>query len=284
MPAPWGERLRIFESVPEPIRAVVMPNPQWIADIVSAGAQQTGEADLPWGRQWTERTPWLWPLENMVLWGLGVPLGVAAWLGVGLVVCAAGPSLAPAPSQAGSQATGHRAVMRCSGRWDLVLHSPGLGAADLFLAGDAVRQVGPLLSAHLSLPGHVCRLSWWSRAWDWARARRRWAKVAAGALAAVVLLGTLAWAFAFIQIYTRAGDAGAGHPLDVRERRDRRHAALPHRRWRDRPVADPAALDAHLCRRRPVADHAFYAAPRPGRHRGGDEQPHRPRWAERRRL
>ena len=67
-------------------RYVYINNPQWIADISSAGAQQTGEADLPWGRQWTERTPWLYPLENMVLWGLGLPLGVAAWLGVGLVV------------------------------------------------------------------------------------------------------------------------------------------------------------------------------------------------------
>ena len=49
---------------------------------MSAGAQQTGEADLPWGRQWTDRAPWLFPLENMVLWGMGVPLGIAAWAGV----------------------------------------------------------------------------------------------------------------------------------------------------------------------------------------------------------
>ncbi|HSJ55127.1 MAG TPA: glycosyltransferase family 39 protein, partial [Anaerolineae bacterium] len=57
----------VFRAMPEPLRAVVMPNPQWLDDIASAGAQQTGEADLPWGRQWTERAPWLWPLENMVL-------------------------------------------------------------------------------------------------------------------------------------------------------------------------------------------------------------------------
>jgi 4-amino-4-deoxy-L-arabinose transferase-like glycosyltransferase len=82
VPDPWGEKLRVLEVIPEPVRGVVMPNPQWIADIVSAGAQQTGEADLPWGRQWTERTPWLYPLENMVLWGMGVPLGIAAWAGV----------------------------------------------------------------------------------------------------------------------------------------------------------------------------------------------------------
>jgi len=84
VPDPWGERLEVLQVLPEPFRAAFMPNPQWVADIASAGAQQTGEADLPWGRQWTERTPWLWPLENMVLWTLGVPLGVSAWLGVAL--------------------------------------------------------------------------------------------------------------------------------------------------------------------------------------------------------
>jgi hypothetical protein len=55
-------RLAFFKQVPEPVRAIIMPNPGWIADIVAAGAQQTGVADLPWGRQWTERTAWLWPL------------------------------------------------------------------------------------------------------------------------------------------------------------------------------------------------------------------------------
>jgi hypothetical protein len=39
-------------------------------------------------------------------------------------------------------------------------------------------------------------------AWDWARVRRWGAKVLAGGAAAVVLLGTLAWAVAFVQIYT----------------------------------------------------------------------------------
>jgi hypothetical protein len=84
VPEPWGQRLQIFQKLPEPVRAVIMPSPDWIGDIVEAGAQQTGAADMPWGRQWTERAPWLWPLQNMVLWTLGVPLGVAGWLGVGL--------------------------------------------------------------------------------------------------------------------------------------------------------------------------------------------------------
>jgi hypothetical protein len=76
VPEPWGERLRFFEKMPEPIRAAIMPNPQWIADIVSAGAQQTGRT-FP-GRQGPTR-PWLCPLDNMVLWGLA-PLGRGGWV------------------------------------------------------------------------------------------------------------------------------------------------------------------------------------------------------------
>ncbi|MCH7811501.1 MAG: glycosyltransferase family 39 protein, partial [Chloroflexi bacterium] len=31
--------------------------------------------------QWIGRTSWLWPLEQMIVWGMGPALGVAAWLG-----------------------------------------------------------------------------------------------------------------------------------------------------------------------------------------------------------
>ena len=35
----------------------------------------------PPGVQWTDRTPIVFPLINIVFWGMGVPLGIAAWLG-----------------------------------------------------------------------------------------------------------------------------------------------------------------------------------------------------------
>ncbi|HZY41851.1 MAG TPA: DUF2298 domain-containing protein, partial [Anaerolineae bacterium] len=35
----------------------------------------------PPGVQWTDRTPIVFPLINIVFWGMGVPLGVAAWIG-----------------------------------------------------------------------------------------------------------------------------------------------------------------------------------------------------------
>ncbi|MEJ2732828.1 MAG: glycosyltransferase family 39 protein, partial [Anaerolineae bacterium] len=194
VPDPWGDRLEVFQKVPEPIRAVLMPNPQWIADIVSAGAQQTGEADLPWGRQWTERTPWLWPLENMVLWAMGVPLGVAAWLGTALVVVQM------------SRAWWQRRSRRKAGRgerrnWDLILIPLAWVLLTFLWQGmqyvKSIRYFLPIFPYLAMFAAYLL-----VRAWDWGRQRRTGARVAAGALAALVLLGTVAWAFAFIQIYT----------------------------------------------------------------------------------
>ncbi len=38
-----------------------------------------GDADYPPGHQWASRTPFVFPFVNMVVWGLGLPLGLAAW-------------------------------------------------------------------------------------------------------------------------------------------------------------------------------------------------------------
>ncbi len=46
----------------------------------------SGRADYPPGHQWTDRTPYLFPFQNMVLWGLGLPLGLVAWAGFALAL------------------------------------------------------------------------------------------------------------------------------------------------------------------------------------------------------
>jgi YYY domain-containing protein len=200
VPEPWGERLKVFQRVPEPIRAVLMPNPQWIADIISAGAQQTGEADMPWGRQWTERTPWLFPLQNMVVWGMGVPLGVAAWLGVVLIVV----QLILAWRRSRNRQLGSEPPRMAN--WDLIIIPLAWVLLTFVWQGmqfvKSVRYFLPIFP-YLAMFAAYLVVS----AWDWASARRwnklrKWGmKAAAGGLAALVLLGTLAWAFAFIQIY-----------------------------------------------------------------------------------
>jgi YYY domain-containing protein len=60
-------------------------NTSWVEDIKDQQKTLNGEADLPWIQQWTNRSL-LFPLSNIVLWGLGVPLGLASLAGIGLAV------------------------------------------------------------------------------------------------------------------------------------------------------------------------------------------------------
>ncbi|HNS60651.1 MAG TPA: DUF2298 domain-containing protein [Anaerolineales bacterium] len=55
-------------------------NPQWIANIQEQRIQAKGDADLPWNLQWARRSH-LYSFENLTTWGLGLPLGILAWIG-----------------------------------------------------------------------------------------------------------------------------------------------------------------------------------------------------------
>ena len=54
-------------------------NAGWLDDIAEAQNLVSGNADIPPNYQWVNRTPWLYPLQNISLYGLGLPLGLAAW-------------------------------------------------------------------------------------------------------------------------------------------------------------------------------------------------------------
>lgn len=62
------------------------PNPDWLANIRAAAAESGGAATAPPAEQWTDRPAILFPLMNMVLWGMGLPLGLAAWAGFALAL------------------------------------------------------------------------------------------------------------------------------------------------------------------------------------------------------
>jgi hypothetical protein len=59
----------------------VRPSPEWFERLGQIVKEQSGEVDLPSGRQWTNRAPILFTWINMVIWGMGAPLGLAAWAG-----------------------------------------------------------------------------------------------------------------------------------------------------------------------------------------------------------
>ena len=59
----------------------IRPEPRFLSNIQQASGFVSGEIDFPPGIQWAARTPFWFSWKNMVLWGMGLPLGLAAWLG-----------------------------------------------------------------------------------------------------------------------------------------------------------------------------------------------------------
>lgn len=57
-------------------------NPQWLSNMGEIQGLQSPEATFPPALQWTNRAPLLFPLTNMVLYGMGLGAGIAAWLGL----------------------------------------------------------------------------------------------------------------------------------------------------------------------------------------------------------
>ena len=60
-------------------------NTQWLSDMGFIRRLMSGDVDSPPGHQWTDRTPIVFPWVNMVVWGLGIPLGLACWAGWALM-------------------------------------------------------------------------------------------------------------------------------------------------------------------------------------------------------
>ena len=56
------------------------PNPLWMANLKELRAQSSGDVDFPPAMQWARRS-FFFSGINLTLWGLGLPLGAAAWAG-----------------------------------------------------------------------------------------------------------------------------------------------------------------------------------------------------------
>ncbi len=57
-------------------------NQHWIKDQLDQRQLLSGDASFPPNVQWIGRSKWLWPLQQMVSWGMGPALGITAWIGV----------------------------------------------------------------------------------------------------------------------------------------------------------------------------------------------------------
>jgi hypothetical protein len=59
------------------------PNQDWVDSMAVASSESRGIGGGPPSEQWADRPAIIFPLMNMVMWGMGLPLGLAAWLGFG---------------------------------------------------------------------------------------------------------------------------------------------------------------------------------------------------------
>lgn len=64
------------------VRSIVGLNSMWVANMEEIQRLQAPEASFPPALQWTDRTPLLFPITNMVLYGMGLTAGIAAFLGL----------------------------------------------------------------------------------------------------------------------------------------------------------------------------------------------------------
>ena len=151
-------------------------SPGWLNRLYQIRVVQSGVLDMPSGRQWAHRAPILFSWGNMVIWGMGLPLGLSAWIGWAV---------------AGIELFRGRFVHLILWGWATVMF--------LYMSCRWVKSVRyilflcpmfVLLAAYLLV--RICCAS------------SRWRRRAGFAIVALVVAGTLFWAGAFFSIYLRS--------------------------------------------------------------------------------
>ena len=174
----------------------IKPNPLWIENIKSLMAQSAGDVDFPPALQWARRSV-LFSGQNLVLWGLGLPLGILAWAGFFVV--------------------GWRIL---KGEWQRHALIWGWTAAYFIWQSMAFN---PTMRYQLPIYPTLVIFAAWVVFYLYDQAKKTtdsyqssplrqfpWAKILSVTLGSVVLLGTFTWAIAFTGIYIRPFTRVAG--------------------------------------------------------------------------
>jgi hypothetical protein len=166
------------------------PNTDWVESMIVARNESNGVGGGPPSEQWANRTAIIFPLMNMVVWGMGLPLGLAAWGGF-------------------IWATWR--VVRRGSEWRAhTLPLVWVGGYFAYMGTRWVKSVRYFLPIYPFL----CLLAAWALVELWRTFREREAQATAHAdqplrrtilggmsvlLYATVTLGTLTWAYAFVK-------------------------------------------------------------------------------------
>ncbi len=176
----WAFRLTMPQAFEGPGLFGLELNQRWLDDMVNIRKITSGEIDYPPSHQWADRTPVVYMLQNMVRWGLGLPLGLAVWFAWGLMLW---------------QLARH-------GRLVHLLPWVWMTLTFFYQSIQFVKTVRYLLPIYPTM----ALMAGYGLVWLWDRtsgSRRRLAPALARAAIAAVIVGTALWALAFTSIYTR---------------------------------------------------------------------------------
>ncbi len=183
-------------------------NQDWVDSMQVAEDELNGIGGGPPGEQWAHRLAIIFPLVNMVIWGMGLPLGIAVW--------------------AGFLWAAWRVLRYGSGWRAHLIPLIWAGGYFLFMGTRWVKSVRYFLPIYPFL----CLLAAWALLELWQQAARgsQGVKVSPRPFASmirrycvpalslgVVLLGTLAWACGFVQAVYLTNNHRPGYPVDHAE-------------------------------------------------------------------
>jgi YYY domain-containing protein len=160
-------------------------NPLWVDTMSSLRAQVTGDFDWPPSMQWARRPVWF-AFQHLTLWGMGLPMSIAAWSGFAWA--------------------GWRLFKSKWQRPELVLW--GWGAAyfvwQSLAFNPTMRYLLPVYPALAIFAALVLIRLWDGDVVDFGGAERwrKYVRPMASVLAGVVLAASAVWAIAFSNVYT----------------------------------------------------------------------------------
>ncbi len=164
----------------------MLPNPAWVDTMKQLAAQAGGDVDFPPALQWARRPLWF-SGQNMILWGLGLPLGILAWVSfIGM---------------------GWRMMRR--GEWNK--HIVLWGWTMVYFTWQSF-NANPTMRYQLPVYPMLAIIAAWGifGLWDWVQQHdfekqgaKSWRGAGVITIGVVILAATFAWAFAFTRIYTR---------------------------------------------------------------------------------
>ena len=163
-------------------------NPQWTTDLSFWQRAQAGTVDLPPSIQWAERAPVVFIVDNMIRWGMGPGMGIAALAGLALVLWRI----------VSSRGWPSWWLVGIAGwvLFHILFFGTGLGKAQRYLL-----PAYPLLAVLAGLA--LDRLIAWARLSGWGVPRVPRPLHPGYLLPAIVVVSTILYGLAFTTIFTR---------------------------------------------------------------------------------